>query len=137
MERLIAPDGTFPVIGRSIAYRFGAFQLLAQAALMQQLPEELPPSQVRSALTAVIQRVMSAPDTYDANGWLRLGLYGSQPAIAETYISTGSLYLASTVFLPLGLPRSAPFWVNPAMPWTSQRAWGGENLPADHALPAT
>ena len=29
-ERLIAPDGTFPAIGRSIAYRFGAFHLLAQ-----------------------------------------------------------------------------------------------------------
>ena len=29
-ERLIAPEGTFPPIGRSIAYRFGAFHLLAQ-----------------------------------------------------------------------------------------------------------
>ena len=35
LERLIAPDGTFPAIGRSIAYRFGAFQLLAQMALRQ------------------------------------------------------------------------------------------------------
>jgi hypothetical protein len=136
-ERLIAPDGTFPVIGRSIAYRYGAFQLLAQVALMQELPEELPPSQVRSALTAVIRRVSAAPGNYDANGWLRLGLYGSQPAIAETYISTGSLYLASTVFLPLGLPASAPFWAGPPLPWTSQRVWNrGEDLPADHALPA-
>src|SRR6188768_830196 len=33
LERLIAPDGTFPAIGRSIAYRCGAFQLLAQMAL--------------------------------------------------------------------------------------------------------
>jgi hypothetical protein len=133
-ERLIAPDGTFPVIGRSIAYRFGAFQLLAQVALMQELPESLPPAQVRSALTAVIRRVLAAPDTYDAQGWLRIGLYGSQPEIAETYISTGSLYLASTVFLPLGLPGSAPFWSGPALKWTSQRAWSGENIGADHAL---
>jgi hypothetical protein len=28
-ERLISPEGTFPVIGRSICYRTGAFQLLA------------------------------------------------------------------------------------------------------------
>jgi hypothetical protein len=133
-ERLIAPDGSFPVIGRSIAYRFGAFQLLAQVALMQELPESLPPSQVRSALTAVIRRVMAAPNTYDADGWLRIGLYGSQPDIAETYISTGSLYLASSVFLPLGLPATAAFWAGPATPWTSQRAWSGENLVADHAL---
>ena len=133
-ERLVAPDGSFPVIGRSIAYRFGAFQLLAQVALMQELPESLPPSQVRSALTAVIRRVMAAPNTYDADGWLRIGLYGSQPDIAETYISTGSLYLASSVFLPLGLPATAVFWAGPATPWTSQRAWSGENLVADHAL---
>ena len=133
-ERLIAPDGTFPVIGRSMAYRFGAFQLLAQVALLQQLPESLPPAQVRSGLSAVIERVMSAPGTYDAGGWLRLGLYGSQPALAETYISTGSLYLATTVFLPLGLPPAAPFWSDPPLRWTSQRVWSGENLAADHAL---
>lgn len=33
LERIIAPDGTYPFIGRSIVYRFGAFQLLSQAAL--------------------------------------------------------------------------------------------------------
>ena len=38
-ERLIAPDGTFPPLGRSIAYRFGAFQLLAQIALRRALPD--------------------------------------------------------------------------------------------------
>ena len=32
-ERLIAPDGTFPAIGRSITYRCGAFHLLALVAL--------------------------------------------------------------------------------------------------------
>ena len=30
-ERLISPEGTFPVIGRSSAYRFGALQVLAEA----------------------------------------------------------------------------------------------------------
>ena len=37
-ERLIAPDGSFPPIGRSIAYRCGAFHLLAQAALRRRCP---------------------------------------------------------------------------------------------------
>ena len=77
---------------------------------------------------------MAAPHTYDAEGWLRIGLYGSQPEIAEAYISTGSLYLATTVFLPLGLPASAPFWTEPPKPWTAQRVWNGENVSADHAL---
>src|SRR6266496_1005142 len=49
-ERLIAPDGSFPPIGRSIAYRCGAFHALAQAALRRRLPEGVSPAQVRGAL---------------------------------------------------------------------------------------
>jgi hypothetical protein len=133
-ERLICPDGTFPAIGRSITYRFGAFQLLAQLALMQELPASLSPAQVRSALTAVIRRVLQASDLFDSQGWLRLGLYGAQPDLAEGYISTGSLYLNTVVFLPLGLPPDHPFWALPAADWTSKRIWAGEPLPADSAL---
>ena len=39
-ERFIAPEGTFPVIGRSSTYRFGAFQSLAQIALLREVPGE-------------------------------------------------------------------------------------------------
>ena len=38
-ERLISPEGTFPAIGRSLSYRYGAFQHLAEMALRRQLPE--------------------------------------------------------------------------------------------------
>ncbi len=127
-ERLIAPDGSFPAIGRSLAYRCGAFHLLADMALRRQAPD------VRGALTAVIRRTMEAPGTFDTNGWLQVGLCGHQPSIAESYISTGSLYLCSTALLPLGLPASDPFWTNPAQPWTSKRVWGGQDVAADHAL---
>ena len=133
-ERLISPEGTFPPIGRSITYRFGAFQLLAQLALQKTLPTSLSPAQVRSGLTAAIRRVMEADSLFDEDGWLRLGLYGSQPDLAETYISTGSLYLCTTVFLPLGLPADDPFWTSPEEAWTSKKIWGGDSLPADHAL---
>jgi len=57
-ERLISPEGTFPPIGRSLAYRFGAFQLLGQMALRRQLPEGVTPAQVRCGLTAVIRRMI-------------------------------------------------------------------------------
>jgi hypothetical protein len=133
-ERLIAPDGSFPAIGRSIAYRFGAFHLLAQAALHGRLPEDVKPAQVRSALTAVIKRSMSPPETFDADGWLRIGFCGHQPGIGERYISTGSLYLCAAGLLPLGLPESDEFWVAPAQPWTSVLAWSGRAFPIDHAL---
>jgi hypothetical protein len=134
LERLIAPDGTFPSIGRSQAYRFGAFQLLGQMALLKALPEHVAPAQVRGALTAVIHRVTEAPGTFDKGGWLTIGFCGHQPDIGEDYISTGSLYMCTAAFLALGLAPSDPFWSSPAAPWTQVRLWAGENLPADHAI---
>ncbi len=113
LERLIAPDGTFPAIGRSIAYRFGAFQLLAQMALRKALPDEVSPAQVRGALSAIIRRSIEAPGTFDANGWLRIGFCGHQPGVGETYISTGSLYLCAVGLLPLGLAAGRSVLVGP------------------------
>ena len=133
-ERLIGADGSFPAIGRSLAYRCGAFHLLADVALRRQLPEGVPPAQVRGALTAVVKRTLDAADTFDADGWLRIGFCGHQPGVGETYISTGSLYLCSAGLLPLGLPASDEFWSAPAQPWTSVRAWSGRPFPIDHAL---
>ena len=133
-ERLIAPDGTFPPIGRSIAYRMGALQVLAQMALRRTLPDGVSPAQVRSALTAVIRRAMDAPETFDANGWLQIGFCGHQPGVGESYISTGSLYLCAVGLLPLGLPATDPFWADAAQPWTSVRAWSGRPFPIDRAL---
>lgn len=133
-ERMIAPDGTYPVIGRSIAYRSGAFQLLADSALRQALPPNILPEQVRGALTAVMRRTLTPAETFDEKGWLRIGLAGHQPSLGEVYISTGSLYLCTAVFLPLGLPAKDRFWVGPALPWSSMKVWSGTDFKADHAL---
>lgn len=135
LERSIAPDGTFPVVGRSLTYRTGVFHLLAQLALRHQLSPRLEPAAVRAALSAVMTRTLDAPETFDDGGWLRIGLAGAQPSLGETYISTGSLYLASAVLLPLGVEPMDPFWAAPATAWTSRRAWAGEDVPADEALP--
>jgi hypothetical protein len=133
-ERLIAPDGSFPPIGRSLAYRFGAFHLLADVSLRRALPAPVAPAQVRSALTAVMRKMLDAPGVFDENGWLTIGFYGHQPSIAEAYISTGSSYLCSAAWLPLGLVTSDPFWNDPPMPWTSKKIWSGEPTILDHAL---
>lgn len=133
-ERLISPEGTYPPTGRSLAYRFGVFQLLSKIAFMHRLPAALPPQQVRAALYAVIKKQIEAPDTFDGNGWLRIGLYGHQPGIGETYISTGSLYLCSEVFIMLGLPEHDSFWQGKDLPWTAKKIWNGEDVPADHAF---
>ena len=134
LERMISPEGTYPVVGRSICYRFGAFQMLAQAALQHLLERHLTPAGVRCGLTAVIRRVMSAGDLFDDRGWLQPGVYGFQPELAEGYINTGSLYLCTTVFLPLGLPASDPFWSDPDAPWTGKKVWSGAHITIDHAI---
>lgn len=134
LERMIAPDGTYPFLGRSIVYRFGAFQLLAQAALQHFLEASLQPAQVRCALTAVIRRIMEFPGNLDENGWLRPGVYGYQPELAESYINTGSLYLCAAVFLPLGLLPEDAFWSGENQNWTSQQIAAGKNVMRDHAL---
>jgi hypothetical protein len=134
LERNINTDGSYPVIGRSIAYRCGVFHHLADIAYKKRLPASLKPAQIRGALTAVIKKTLSAPTTFSKEGWLNIGLYGSQPDLGEFYITTGSLYLCADVFLPLGLPGTDAFWSDPAAPWTSVKIWNGENVPADHAL---
>src|SRR5262249_14947496 len=135
-ERLIGPDGTFPPIGRSLAYRSGAFHLLAQSALRRMLPDGVAPAQVRGALTAVPGRTPAAPRTVDPHGWLRLGFWGPRPAVgaSDTYIPTGSLSLCSVAPLPLALSAGDPFWSAPPTPYTQQRAWSGRPFPIDHAL---
>lgn len=133
-ERLISPEGTFPVFGRSLAYRFGAFQLLSQLSLMDQLPEEISTGQVRSALSAVIYKMIEAPGSFDRDGWLTIGFCGHQPGIGESYISTGSLYLCTTGMLALGLPAGHQFWTSSSADWTSKKAWRGFDLKTDHAL---
>jgi hypothetical protein len=133
-ERLISPEGTFPAAGRSITYRTGAFHLLAQMTLLEDLPPPLEPARIRCALEAVMRRLLEAPGTFDPQGWLTVGFCGHQPHLGEAYISTGSLYLCSTVLLPLGLEPQKPFWSGPVSDWSSRRLWRGEDAAADHAL---
>lgn len=132
-EHMISPEGTYPVIGRSMGYRFGAFQALAHTTLLHSLPEDILPAQVRCALTAVLRRQL-VPETFDKDGWLTLGFCGHQRGIADTYVSTGSAYLCTFIFLPLGLPAEDAFWADPAAAWSSQKAWSGAPVKADHAL---
>jgi hypothetical protein len=131
-ERMISPEGTFPPIGRSITYRTGAFQALCQVALMKKLPANIKPAQVRCALTKVKQNMYTNSGTFDKNGWLQLGFCGHQPEIADYYTSTGSLYMATLSFLPLGLPASDEFWSSPAADWTAKQAWAGQAFAKDY-----
>ncbi|MDF3059767.1 MAG: hypothetical protein K0R17_3982 [Rariglobus sp.] len=117
LERLIAPDGTFPPIGRSLAYRCGAFQHLAQMALQHDLPDETTPAQARCALDAVIRRTLDVPGTFDAAGWLRIGVHGSQPNLGKPTSAP-----AASICAP---PHSCPWAFLRAMPSGSPRTSPG------------
>lgn len=132
LERMISPEGTFPVFGRSIPYRMAAMQPLALMAWYEQLPAGLSNGQVRAALTAVMHRMFDGQENFNEGGFLTIGFVGRQPNIADRYTNNGSLYLTSLAFLPLGLPATHPFWSDAPQPWTSQKAWSGAPFPKDH-----
>jgi hypothetical protein len=134
LERFVSPEGTFPVFGRSMTYRLAVFQPVSLLSLRGELPAELPEGQVRSALTACMKRMFSINGNFNAQGFLQLGFAGHQPDMADWYTNTGSLYLTSLVFLPLGLPADHTFWTAAPLEWTSQKAWSGKPFPKDHAV---
>jgi len=134
LERLISPEGTFPLFGRSMTYRLGVFQPLALLSWKENLPEELSEGQVRSALTCVMKRMFSQEGNFNEAGFLQLGFAGHQPDLADWYTNNGSMYLTSEVFLPLGLPANHSFWTSPVQDWTTKKAWKGDPFPKDHAV---
>lgn len=132
LERLISPEGTFPVFGRSIPYRMAAMQPLALMAWYQELPAGVSNAQVRCALTATMKRMFESGNNFNEGGYLTIGFSGRQPNIADWYTNNGSLYMTSLAFLPLGLPATHPFWTDAPQDWTSKRAWSEQAFPKDH-----
>ncbi|WP_302132708.1 DUF2264 domain-containing protein, partial [uncultured Muribaculum sp.] len=89
LERLISPEGTFPVFGRSIPYRMATMQPLALMAWYEKLPAGLTNGQVRSALTAVMHRMFDDKENFNEGGFLTIGFAGRQPNIADWYTNNG------------------------------------------------
>lgn len=132
LERLISPEGTFPVFGRSIPYRMAAMQPLALMAWYEKLPAGVTNGQARAALTAVMHRMFDGKENFNDEGFLTIGFAGRQPNVADWYTNNGSLYMTSLAFMPLGLPATHPFWSDAPLPWTSKKAWDGLPFPKDH-----
>lgn len=135
LENLISPEGTFPVMGRSSTYRFGAF-----AHLSDMLRRGLylgDTAAACNALTKVIHRMMlgrtifgldkKKTTTFDDRNILTIGMVGAQTQIAEYYISEGSSYLCCLGLSHLSVPKEDPMWNNPDATWTQQKIWSGKN----------
>ena len=134
LERLISPEGTYPLLGNYLSYRCGVFHLLSQAVLLKILPKNIAPAQVRCALTEVIKKQFSDDTNFDSDGWLICGLNGSQLEFCEENINTGSLYACCLIFLPLGLKDEDVFWKSSFEEWSSLKAWNGHQLQPDQSL---
>ena len=134
LERMISPEGTYPLLGKALSYRCGIFHLLSQAALLKILPRNVSPAQVRGALTEVIKKQFEGNQNFNSEGWLLCGLNASQTEICEDNINTGSLYACCAVFVALGLKAEDAFWELPSEEWSSKKAWSGQQIQPDQSI---
>lgn len=134
LERLISPEGTYPIVGKSMAYRCAIFHTLSQVSLFKILPRNILPAQVRSAMTKVLRNLFEGNQNFTNGNWLILGLNGHQVDIAEKDINTGSLYICCSIFLALGLDSNDPFWSDEFAEWTSLKAWSGHVTQKDQPI---
>jgi len=122
--KMISENGSFPSLGRSICYRSGLFHHLAFMARKQYFDSSQDQQQIKIALDRVIRHSFQINEsnqigsgTVDSKtGILRPGLVGFQPQLAENYIGTPSLYLATWALLPLGLGKDHPYWLPTSAP---------------------
>ena len=132
MERYINDDASYPVVGRSEAYRIGQFHHLSDSALRHNLASEQTEGAVRSALTALVEKFLGNEDNF-LGQWLSVGVYGHQPHLGDSYINTGSTYFCTTVLKHLGLPADSTYWTVPGEPNVSMIIWSGEDHELDEA----
>lgn len=132
LERLIGPDGSYAPIGRSLTYRTAVFQPLGLLGWRKRLPKSLPEGQVRAATLAAQRAIFGNPSNFDKHGYLTIGFAGHQPALGDIYSNAGSMYIASESMIALGLSPDDAYWTAPALPWTSKKAFSGQEFPKDY-----
>lgn len=132
LERLIASDGSYAPIGRSLTYRTAVFQPLALLAWRKRLPKSLPEGQVRAATVAAQRAIFRNPTNFNDKGYLTIGFAGHQATLGDIYSNAGSMYIASESLIALGLPATDSYWTAPALPWTTRKAFGGQPFPKDY-----
>lgn len=122
LERLISPEGYYPVIGRSACYRMGVLNHLASHALASS--DSLGRGRAVAALTTVMER--QRQHTFDTNGLVTVGFHGYQPKMAEEYITTSSVYACGFPLRLLGIPYSDPAWC--ASSWSATSVYEQDAL---------
>jgi len=121
LERLITKDGEYPVFGRSSPYRLAVFNTLTLAAYLG-IVDNL--GQIKNGLTKVIKKLFDGNQNFTPEGFLKLGINGSQKEYANCYTNTGSLYITCIPFMLLGLPEDSDFWKAELKKNTQEKIFG-------------
>jgi hypothetical protein len=105
---MFAADGSRPLFGRSLGYRFAAAAPFALAAWLglDAVSHDL----ARRIMGGTVRRHLADGALDPATGWFRRGVAGERPDVLEGYVSAGASAWAAHAFLALGLPADAPFW---------------------------
>jgi hypothetical protein len=105
---MFAADGSRPLFGRSLGYRFAAAAPFALAAWLGL--DAVPHGLARRIMGGTVRRHLADGALDPATGWFRRGVAGERRDALERYVSAGASAWAAHAFLALGLPPDAPFW---------------------------
>lgn len=108
---LFAHDGSFPLFGRSLGYRFALAAPVAQAAFLGIDPLE--PGVARAIAGGALGRALARGAIDAETDWFRVGVGGRRPEVVEGYVSAGASAWAAHAFLALAMPSTHPFWTAP------------------------
>ena len=105
-------------VARPVISNIAADRLKPQMPVVLSETCDNPDQRKKAAHLEAFARTISgiAPWLNDDGGSVKEIALRQQPGLADFYITTGSLYLCTTVFLPLGLPADDPFWTAPDAP---------------------
>ncbi len=108
---LFAADGSFPLFGRSLGYRFALAAPFVQAAFLGVDPLEAGVARVLAG--GVLRRAVALGAIDPETDWFRVGVAGHRPEVVEGYVSAGASAWAAHAFLALAMPATHPFWSAP------------------------
>ncbi|MFO7781102.1 MAG: DUF2264 domain-containing protein [Spirochaetia bacterium] len=113
MPYFLAADGSAPIFGRSMIYRFAYLAPLALGASMGAIG--IPAGLVRTVCNATMRFFAEQPILTD-EGFLGMGYIGPNESILEHYSCGGSPYWAAKAFNALLIPPEHSFWTAPEEP---------------------
>ena len=113
MPYFVAVDGSVPIFGRSMIYRFAYLAPLVLGQYMGAL--DLPAGELRSLCNATMRFFASQPIVTD-DGFLGMGFIKPNESILEHYSCGGSPYWAAKAFNAFLIPEEDPFWTEPEKP---------------------